>query len=298
MLRIAVSGIRPEDVQQVGLRLRGAMVEHWPDIEAGGPIWESAEAVAIFGEGRRTIDLLSRALAARKHVLIAAHSGLAVAQLEKLAAIAKEHDVRLAVENPDHALPSRRLIRQQIEDGKLGDVGLVRIVRGEPAAAPGDSGASLPAGLIGDLELATWIVGRAPDALYAVRQRNPSSNRPHAETVQVHLGFPNGGMALVTWSSVWCSPDAHHSVSVIASTGAAYLDDAQNRQLLYGEGETTAPVADEGPVTTAVLQQFVDGIKSGRAAGNGLDSWRRVAQVVAAVEQSLATEQAVSLRVN
>ena len=38
------------------------------------------------------------------------------------------HDV---VINPDRFLPSRQLIRQQIEAGKLGEVGLIRIHRWE-----------------------------------------------------------------------------------------------------------------------------------------------------------------------
>ena len=112
--------------------------------------------------------------------------------------------------NPDRFLPSRQLIRQQLDSGKLGDVGLIRVHRWEPTVGqvfnlPGVGGQVenlpheinvLPTGLLRDLDLVLWLVGKPPDSIYAVSRSESSDSQ--SKFIQVHLGFPGGAMALIS----------------------------------------------------------------------------------------------------
>ncbi|MBL8849737.1 MAG: hypothetical protein JNG89_08635 [Planctomycetaceae bacterium] len=289
MLRIAVIGAGAQETQNAGSRLRGALLEACGAGSAGEPL-QTAQAVAFVSREAADPDAVARALSARQHVLLATVIGSPPQQLDRLSQLASEQGVLLTITRPDRALPSRRLIRQQIENGKLGDIGLVRICRGEPASKIDSSSPRLPSALISDIDLAIWLVGRAPETAYAV-QRN--GQQAEQRCIQVHLGFSGGGMALVTHTSVWPSQDAHQSVSVIAAGGAAYSDGHQNRQLLFSNGSASAPIADEGPVLTALLSDFVDQVQSGGSCASHDPSWRQLAIVVAAVEQSIASGDAV-----
>jgi hypothetical protein len=170
-------------------------------------------------------------------------------------------------------------------------------MRGEWAPEIERAHHKLPESHIGDLELATWIVGRAPDTVYAVNRPVASPHALAGNHIQSHLGFPHGGMALVTWSNAWPAGEPHHGLSVIAGSGAAYSDEHQNRQLLFGGGRATAPRSDEGSVVAAVLQEFADRLTNVADHNNRLDAWRRLSMIVAAAERSVATGQAVSLKV-
>lgn len=295
MLRIAVTGVAASELEEVGLRLRGAALEACDGADASDPAWGTADAAARFGASARDLDAIERSLKAGKHVLSVAAGGLPEDDRERLTALAGEHGVVFAVENPDHALPSRRLIRQQIESGRLGEVGLLRIQRGESRTVDRTAAQGLPDALIGDVELAVWLVGSGPETVYAVRRDVTASDGLHGEYVQVHLGFPWGGMALVSWTDAWPPGDAHQSLSVIAATGAAYADDHVNRQLLFQGGPATAPRADEGSVVAALLQEFAAGVQSGRDWSRQQETWRHVARTAAAIKQSLDTQRAVAV---
>src|SRR5207302_4894678 len=116
---------------------------------------------------------------------------LSLNELDDLAGLARQKGVQLVIVNPDHFLPSRRLIRQQLDAGKLGEPGLVRIHRWEPAAP--DSNRPL----VRDLELAAWLVGKPPSLVYALGQGALDENAPGGRFVHVQLGFPGGATALI-----------------------------------------------------------------------------------------------------
>lgn len=296
MLRIAVTGIAADDLDRIGLRLHAAQVEHCDAFAPENPVCNSADALAFLHADRSQIDGMEAAIRSGKHVLAVTTDGFPADSLDRLASLAREHHALLAIENPDHSLPSRRLIRQHIDSGKLGDVGLVRITRCQPApATQTPDGSQVPSSLIGDLETATWIIGRSPDTAYAVRRSIAQPSGPSGDFLQVQLGFPFGGMALVSMSTALPSGDAHHSLSVIASTGAAYSDEHQNRQLLFAGGPASAPVADEGDSTAALLDEFAAAAQSPDEPNERLRSWQQLTRIVEAVERSLATQQAVSL---
>src|SRR5262249_16610800 len=162
-----------------------------------------------------------------------------------------------------------------LDAGKLGEVGLVRVHRWGSGASGNP--------MVRDLDLASWLVGKQPNLVYAVGREG---------LIQVHLGFPEGGMALLDSTDRLPRGDASHSLSVIGSAGAAYADDHQNMQLVYRGGHPQAVRADEGARQfTALIQEFADGVQAGRDLSGTPTSWKRVWAVVAAVERSLQSRQ-------
>ena len=198
--------------------------------------------------------------------------------------------------NPDRFLPSRQLIRQQVDSGKLGEVGLVRVHRWEPIVGhvsdvPGATRHvenvpheinGLPTGLLRDLDLVLWLVGKSPDSIHAVSR---------FRIIQVHLGFPGGAMALIDYSNQLPDGDGYQSLSVIGSTGAAYADDHQNMQLVFRGGHAQAVRAEEtGRRHAALIQEFVDGLQVGGDVKAIIVEWQSVSDLANAVTQSMLSQ--------
>ncbi len=206
---------------------------------------------------------------------------------------ARQHGVQLAVANPDRYLPSRQLIRQQLDAGRLGEVGLVRVHRWRSGHSAGPQAA--PAALVRDLDLALWLIGRPPDVVFAVEHSAKTADGVSGQFVQVHLGLPGGATALIDYCDRLPAGDGYDSLSVIGSAGAAYADDHQNMQLIYRGGRPQAVRTDEGPQQLAALvQQFVDAIAAGRDLSPSVAAWQDVLGVVACVRQSIESRQAIA----
>ena len=201
--------------------------------------------------------------------------------------------------NPDRFLPSRQLIRQQVDSGKLGDVGLIRIHRWEPNVGhvsnvpglnghvenvPHDAG-DLPAALLRDLDLTLWLAGKMPDAIHAVEQSDSTGR-----TSQIHLGFPGGAMALIDYSNRLPAGDGYQSLSVIGSSGAAYSDDHQNMQLVFRGGQAQAVRADEtGRRHAAAVQERINSLQAGHDVATCVAEWQNVVKVAESVRQAIST---------
>ena len=294
MIRLAVSGEEASD-RDVATRLRAATIESCFDASRMTVPPAASDAVLFVKSCPLQAELIERCLSSGKHVLLAAESWLSSDLLERLSVAARQAGVQLAVVNPARFLPSRQLIRQQLDAGKLGEPGLVRVHRWEPATAANDRPSlGLPTPLMRDLELAVWLIGRPPNLVYAVEHvasdRDPATGR----FVQVHLGFHGGGMALVDYADRLLPGDGYQSLSVIGSAGAAYADDHQNMQLVYRGGRPQAVRADERSQSLAALMQdFVDGLSDSRDFSVSVAVWRSVLTVADAVQGSLASRQAI-----
>lgn len=192
--------------------------------------------------------------------------------------------------NPDRFLPSRQLIRQQLDSGKLGDVGLVRVHRWEPTKTqvedvPAET-FGLPTGLFRDLDLVLWLVGQSPNAIHAVEQSDAANSR--GRSIQVHLGFPSGAMALIDYSNQLPDGDGYQSLSVIASSGAAYADDHQNMQLVFRGGRPQAVRSEEiGRRHSVAVQKQVDSLRAGHDVASAVSEWQNVMQVATSVRVAM-----------
>jgi predicted dehydrogenase len=202
---------------------------------------------------------------------------------------------QVAVVNPDRFLPSRQLIRQQLDAGRLGQPGLVRIHRWEHPRSERD--ASVPgADMARDADTALWLMGASPELVYALERGGEGEGASAGRSTQVHLGFAGGGMALLDYTNQLPAGDGYRSLSLIGSTGAAYADDHQNAQLLYRGGRAQAvPAAEDSMQVVALVQDFVAALAEGRDLSPSVSGWRRALAVVAAARRSIQTRQAITL---
>lgn len=294
MIRVVMSGVNEAICREISLRLRGASVEPCDTSAIDHAPSEVCDAVAFAGTQTPGSGEVERYLAAGKHVLLTTDARPLRDRMGVLIHTARQAGAQLSAVNPDHALPSRQLIRQQIASGKLGEVGLVRIHRWEPSTTEGVlNRASLPSPLVGDLELALWLFGRSPDVVYAVEQTANKQATENGDLLQVHLGFSGGGMAMITYSNRLPPGDGYQSLSVIGSSGAAYADDHQDRQLVFTGGSPLAVRGGEGITLTPVMQEFVDALREQRDLSAGLSTWTRAWEVADAVQRSTESRQAV-----
>ena len=278
MIRLALGSEDPALSQMLAARLRGVTLVSPADCEAIAfldPASASAEAIHPF-------------LSAGKHVVAVSELCPLETDLEALSAAARESGAQLSLVNADRYLPSRQLIRQQLDAGKLGEPGLVRIHDWQPSNDASPSYHSL----VRSLDIAGWLMGKLPELAYTVESAGAAHDR--GRFVQVHLGFPGGGMTLINFSNRLPPGDAYHSLSVIGSTGAAYADDHQNMQLLYRGGQAQAVRTGEGSKHFAALvQDFADALAAGRDLSPSVHSWRNVLAVAAAVRRSLESRSAI-----
>ncbi len=296
MIRLAMIG--EEDIdREIAARLRGATIETCFDATSLESSLDRCDAVLFSGRLPSQIELIERCLSARKHVLLAAGSWLSSRVLQTLSAAAQQVGVQLSVVNPDRFLPSRQLIRQQIDTGKLGVPGMLRVHHWESASENAcRQPAQLPTLLLRDLDLTLWLFGKFPNLVYAVSSANHEQHSGHGQLVQVHLGFPGGGMALVDYSDRLPDGDGYQSLVVIGSAGAAYADEQEDTQLVFQGGRPQAVRAAEGiRQLVALVQDFVDGLNANSDFSSSVSDWNRVMTLADAVQESLQSKRSIPL---
>jgi hypothetical protein len=140
-------------------------------------------------------------------------------------------------------------------------------------------------------------MGSAPNLVYAIER--PQASESTSEYLQVHLGFAGGAMALIDIYSGLPNQQSYYALSIIGSTGAAYVDDHQNMQLLYKERLPQAVKVDDTAGHWATyVQSFVNQLHDVGLRRNSIDNWRNTLQVHDAMLKSLRSGRATSLGSN
>ncbi len=326
MIRLVVIGVMETRCQEIAARLREAILltggDSAPSVES--PSLKSYDGAVFFGPGHGDGPGIARLLQAGKHVLLSAESCLSKERLQALSGLARQANARLAIVNLDRYLPSRQLIRQQLDSGKLGEPGLIRLHRWEPAGTgegidpqgqavahrffgwssqglehEGAEPQGLEVALLRDLELVLWFFDKAPNLVYAVEQ-GAFDPLPHAG-VQIHLGFPGRGMALLDHTRCLPAGDGYCSLAVIGAAGAAYADDHQNMQLVFRGGSLAVRTGEGVMPWSVAVQEFVDAVGQDANPAKGptglasfpTTAWHNVLTVAEAARISLRTKQAV-----
>ena len=292
MIRLLIATTEESRWRAAAARLRGVALDVSPTFEAH----EAYHAVVFPGPQPIDVRDVEPVLRAGKHVLYAAEPTWG-GECEWLWAVADGSGAQLAIVNPDRHRPSRQLIKQLLPD-KLGQIGLIRMHRWEIAKGP-PTPAPLPGPLLRDLDMALWLSGRLPDCVYALEHGSNENNENSAARgrfLQVHLGCPGGGMALIDYDSRLPDGDGYQALSVIGSTGAAYADEHQNMQLVFRGGRPQAVRTNEGVKQDIdLIQSFADGLRGGHDLTQNAAGWRDVHTVAVAVCESLTSGQAVRL---
>jgi predicted dehydrogenase len=244
------AGRREQAAHRLGVEVQAASLV---ELLAEAP--DCCSVVLVHGAADARLEVAAEAVGHGKHVLLELPP---VAGADALAALGEQcasNGVCLTIGGTLRFLPSQQVLKQRLDSGKLGELGLLRAHRWHADAASGAGWQDLAAPY---LDLANWLFEDCPERVYA--------RTAGTDYAQIHLGFRAGGMALIDVSAGLPPGDGYRSVSVIGSTGAGYADDHHNRALLFGGGDPAARDPGEGNHDlTAELADFAAAIAEQRA---------------------------------
>ncbi len=269
-----------------GVQLRAASLDELLDAAA-----EAFDALILTTPASTRASLIEQAAGAGKHLLVEPPLAGTASEAELVAAEARSAGVRLMPAHGDRFRADCRAVRASLDQGELGRPGLLRIHDWSPAAEVGDN----DPGALAALDLALWMFDGLPTRVYATG-RPPRAGLGGAEYLQVHLGFEDGGMALIDISHGLPPGDGYRSLALIGSLGAAHSDDHHNVQLLFGGGRAQAVLTgpDES-VPALVLAEFATAVAEGREPAVTGEDGAAVLRVAEATASSWAAGAALRL---
>lgn len=283
ILRIAVIGTEAETGPLIASaeRLAGIDCAGVPgDCELDG-----FDAVAYCGSHDDDVRAICDVARSGKHLLVDLAALKTTVEAEAVIAACGEADVLTMIAQPQRFLPAIQAVRQSLDAGELGEPGLLRIHlwTAEPSGNAGQR-------LLGEIDLANYLLGGMPTNVYAVARQSDDSPR----FLQVHLGFEGGSMALVDVTTELPAGDDYYSLSLICADGSAYADDHHNVQLMYSGGPAAA--ARTQPISlhwTEPLREFVVAIGKSRVPAIGGDDAISALKVSAAIRRSIDSGSAM-----
>ena len=248
---------------------------------------DAFDAVIIPEPNHPRSSLALQAAEAGKHVLTASPLASSAGDAEKVVDACRSADVRLMASSALRFMPSQQAVKTALAEGKLGEPGLLRMHRWSPPSGPNNADDIVLGGAVVGIDLAIWLFNVSPTEVYAVGRSGYA---------QVHLGFPDGGMALIDEARTLPDGDGYLSLSLIGSTGAVYADDHHNRNLVFQGGDPSAIDTGQGSAALiAQLEEFVAAIEEGRdPASSGAEN-RTALQVAEAAVTSLQSQNALRL---
>ena len=182
--------------------------------------------------------------------------------------------------------PYQQAVYSELKSGDLGQPGLLRIHHWKPGVWHQNNDNFVSQGVMDELDVACWLMDAWPETIFATTI--PGNERPLVRGVQVHLGFPEGAMAVIDCVSQNDEPQpAYYCLNLIGSRGAAYADDHRNTNLLLHRGETCGLVLHQDPgMILDQLQRFVTTIQGETNAEDPNNDSRRAVTVAQAAQAS------------
>jgi predicted dehydrogenase len=311
MLRLALIGCREGTCYaRLAVRLRGgsftavvngdASTAQRTALALGADVWldnfdgllsEHAakfDAAVIHWAGPFPALLCRRTAEAGKHLLVEGPPGSC--DSEVVAACARA-GARLMVGQSFRFLPSIQAVKASLDAGQLGEPGLLRIHRWE---AP-DPHSELMSPVTREIDLACWLFGQRPREVYATARWVSQARFQQPEYVQLHLGFANGGVALIDHAQSLSPGDGYYALSLIGSKGSAYADDHANTQLLFAGGRPQGLLGGQGDShVLAQLQEFIQAVAENREPLITAADSQRALEVAAAAALSIGRGLSVS----
>ena len=194
-------------------------------------------------------------------------------------------NVLLMPAHPWRFIPSIQAVRRSVDTGKLGAPGLLRIHRWLPLSKIKSTTIER---ILPDIDLACWFFNEVPDSVWSLQ------SAVNDAYIQFHLGFTNGGMAMIDLAASLPSGGDYYSLTMIGEKGAAYADDHHNMNLLYSGGQPSAIRSNQGHAELVhQLQEFVDVIDGKYEQTVSLADTICAVQVVDQVLESANTREVV-----
>ena len=222
---------------------------------------DAFDAVLIRGAVSRRAEIAGRAAAAKKHVCLTTPAAASEAEVDRIAAACQTAGVTLMIGSRRQFQPAIAAVKSALDSGKLGSPALLRLHHWLPlepekkAAQTVNERSSGPiwSEIVSHLHLALWTFGNSPTELFASGRGSQNGERNWPDYLQLHLGFPDGGMALISLAFDLPPGDGYDVFTVIGSTGAAYADDHPQRQLVF-RGDAPKAVLDHDDILTRTAQ--------------------------------------------
>lgn len=228
------------------------------------------DAVLIRGSVMKRADLACQAAHAGKHVFLTSPAAATESDLDRMATACHEAGVTLMIGSRRRFEPAMMAVKSAAMSGQLGSPALLRLQQWLPQEIASDDAdpkaVHRPFGkiwseLVTHLDLVRWIFDRAPTDLFVQGRPTPTENLSWPDYLQIHLGFSDGGMALLSLSFGLPVGDSYEMCSLIGSTGAAYSDAHHQMQLKFlGDAPRAVQGVNDIPTKAAQLRAFVEAI--------------------------------------
>ncbi|MBO9625593.1 MAG: Gfo/Idh/MocA family oxidoreductase [Microbacterium sp.] len=246
-------------------------------------------------------------LGAGKHLLMEKPLAMSVDGAERLAALAEDRGLALAVGHSHRFSGQSRAVRDVVASGEIGTPRFVRVVMNGGWIWPGwqawvldpsvSGGHSLHNG-VHLTDLAAWWIGEHPDRVFAAGQAVTSRALEIADYLVIELGFPSGASAVCEVSRAERPRRASYlELMVVGSEGVVTRSwDADGIRAWLEEGLSMwAPDGASGDVFVAEIDAFAAAVRGDApvvpAVADAVDAVR----VAAAAEDSLRTGRFVHL---
>jgi predicted dehydrogenase len=273
----------------------------YPDLDAlcGDP---EVEAVWIAGPNDRHVEHAAACLTAGKHVLLEKPMATTPAGAERLLRLTRECGSTLTVGFQHRFRPGHLWLRDALADGRLGEVGLVRIHRFWPfpyfPEMPSDPAASWRSSLqqsggwalndIGShlIDLAQWLIG-APARLVFARTANLKFRDAGAEDTAILVleAAPNVTLTIETSNAMASFPS---TIEIHGSRGWARAEGTFDGggTIVTHDGERPAlPEVPAADMYDRALEDFLGAVQGRPAIGA---TAREAADTVAIVAAAVA----------
>lgn len=197
-------------------------------------------------------DALAAAKAGR-HVLALGPPATDLADFDQLSQVCQRNRVALIVGGVSRFARRHRLARKTVSEGRIGEPVFVRY--SDPGADATNDWA-----VASVIDLAGWIFGLTPVAIYAQGIGNRPGEQPSHLTISV--SYPNGATALISLGSPAGSP-SYPTTSVLGRRGALYDNQTGTSQIILAGEQAIALTPEGNDPVEAWLDGVSDSIRSG-----------------------------------
>lgn len=245
---------------------------------------DSFDAVVALPDSGNASSAAETLAASDKHLLIEASILTSVDEVSHLRSVYEQSKATLVASYRLRYQAASKAVLASLDNKKLGRPGLVRIHAWSPSPPADEQLLSL-------IDLACSVFQSAPETVWAIQKIFGQASR----CMNLHMGFPQNGMALIDVSIGDSFGAGYFTWSVIGSDGAAYIDDHHDMQLLIRDSQRRAITAPDTSLSIlSQVQEFLDRVTSRREPRVDTSDLEVALNVAASAMQSITTEAVAS----